>query len=117
MSKKKYGPYEALGKLMVNLMGADHLISYSFLEAELHISRRYVSAMKKGEDLHIHQYIRAIHCIMDQIHLEILFAVLLRQLKTALTKHCDLVIATVPHREYKNPHPEEWEVLMKWGGI
>ena len=42
MTKENHGPYEFLGSMVVNLMNIDKSISYSFLEDELHISRRDV---------------------------------------------------------------------------
>lgn len=52
MTKENHGPYEFLGSMVVNLMNIDKSISYSFLEDELHISGRDVSAMRQGKDLH-----------------------------------------------------------------
>ena len=46
MTKENHGPYEFLGSMVVNLMNIDKSISYSFLEDELHISGRDVSAMR-----------------------------------------------------------------------
>ena len=48
MTKENHGPYEFLGSMVVNLMNIDKSISYSFLEDELHISGRDVSAMRQG---------------------------------------------------------------------
>ena len=50
MTKENHGPYEFLGSMVVNLMNIDKSISYSFLEDELHISGRDVSAMRQGKD-------------------------------------------------------------------
>ncbi|MCS2387623.1 hypothetical protein NXV57_05490 [Bacteroides thetaiotaomicron] len=60
MTKENHGPYEFLGSMVVNLMNIDKSISYSFLEDELHISRRDVSAMRQGKNLHVYQYVRVI---------------------------------------------------------
>ena len=49
MTKENHGPYEFLGSMVVNLMNIDKSISYSFLEDELHISGRDVSAMRQGK--------------------------------------------------------------------
>ena len=54
MTKENHGPYEFLGSMVVNLMNIDKSISYSFLEDELHISGRDVSAMRQGKDLHVY---------------------------------------------------------------
>ena len=113
MTKENHGPYEFLGSMVVNLMNIDKSISYSFLEDELHISRRDVSAMRQGKDLHVYQYVRVISCIMDEIHLEILLNALLKELKNVFATHCDLVIGTIPHRLYGNGQPAEWVVVMR----
>ena len=65
MTKENHGPYEFLGSMVVNLMNIDKSISYSFLEDELHISGRDVSAMRQGKDLHVYQYVRVVSCIME----------------------------------------------------
>lgn len=117
MTKENHGPYEFLGSMVVNLMNIDKSISYSFLEDELHISRRDVSAMRQGKDLHVYQYVRVISCIMDEIHLEILLNALLKELKNVFATHCDLVIGTIPHRLYGNGQPAEWVVVMRWDGV
>lgn len=96
MTKENHGPYEFLGSMVVNLMNIDKSISYSFLEDELHISGRDVSAMRQGKDLHVYQYVRVVSCIMDEIHLEILLNALLKELKNVFAAHCDLVIGTIP---------------------
>ena len=62
MTKENHGPYEFLGSMVVNLMNIDKSISYSFLEDELHISGRDVSAMRQGKDLHVYQYVRVVSC-------------------------------------------------------
>ena len=54
MTKENHGPYEFLGSMVVNLMNIDKSISYSFLEDELHISGRDVSAMRQGKDLQLY---------------------------------------------------------------
>lgn len=104
--ENNHGPYEFLGNMVVSLMNVDPSVSISFLETEIHVSRRDVCAMRQGKDLHLYQ-----------IHLEILLNVLLKELKTVLTAHCDLVIGTVPHRPYGNSQPAEWMVVMKWDGV
>ena len=93
--ENNHGPYEFLGNMVVSLMNVDPSVSISFLETEIHVSRRDVCAMRQGKDLHLYQYVRVMNCIMDEIHLEILLNVLLKELKTVLTAHCDLVIGTV----------------------
>ena len=117
MTKENHGPYEFLGSMVVNLMNIDKSISYSFLEDELHISGRDVSAMRQGKDLHVYQYVRVVSCIMDEIHLEILLNALLKELKNVFAAHCDLVIGTIPHRLYGNGQPAEWVVVMRWDGV
>ena len=115
--ENNHGPYEFLGNMVVSLMNVDPSVSISFLETEIHVSRRDVCAMRQGKDLHLYQYVRVMNCIMDEIHLEILLNVLLKELKTVLTAHCDLVMGTVPHRPYGNSQPAEWMVVMKWDGV
>lgn len=117
MTKENHEPYEFLGNVVVSLMNTDKSISCAFLEAELSISRRDVSAMRQGKSLHIYQYVRVVSYIMNEIHLEILLNVLLKELKTVLTSNCDLVIGTIPHRLYGNGQPTEWVVVMKWDGV
>ena len=96
--ENNHGPYEFLGNMVVSLMNVDPSVSISFLETEIHVSRRDGWAMRQGKDLHLYQYVRVMNCIMDEIHLEILWNVLLKALKKVLTAHCDLVIGPVPHR-------------------
>ena len=83
--ENNHGPYEFLGNMVVSLMNVDPSVSISFLETEIHVSRRDVCAMRQGKDLHLYQYVRVMNCIMDEIHLEILLNVLLKELKTVLT--------------------------------
>lgn len=117
MAKKKHEPYEFLGNVVVSLMNTDKSITYTFLEAELDIARRDVSKMRQGQSLHVYQYVRVVGYIMNEIHLEILLNVLLKELKTVLTSHCDLVIGTIPHRLYGTGQPTEWVVVMRWDGV
>ena len=73
MTKEKQRTYEFLGNIMVSLMDTDILITYPFLKTELHISSRDLSAMKKGSNMCIYQYVRVVSCITEQIHLGILY--------------------------------------------
>ncbi|KAA3219454.1 hypothetical protein F1985_13205 [Akkermansia sp. BIOML-A41] len=114
MTKENHGPYEFLGSMVVNLMNIDKSISYSFLEDELHISRRDVSAMRQGKDLHVYQYVRVISCIMDEIHLEILlnlksatklFSVLLASKRPLITELADKLRLKYPLLPTISPCP------------
>lgn len=117
MSKEKRKPYEFLSSVMVSLMNTDALITYHLLEAELRISGKELSAIKKGEDKSIHQYVRTINYIMNLIHLEMRTDVLLKFLKVVLNDRRDLVIGTIPHRNGENAQPVEWRVVMRWDGV
>ena len=74
--KGKPDSYEFLNNMMVSLMNVDASLSYPYLEMILHMSARDVSAVKNGHNVCIYQYVRVIHCIMDEIHLVILMKVL-----------------------------------------
>ena len=87
--ENNHGPYEFLGNMVVSLMNVDPSVSISFLETEIHVSRRDVCAMRQGKDLHLYQYVRVMN----------------------------LVIGTVPHRPYGNSQPADWRVVMKWDGV
>ncbi|MEY8705768.1 hypothetical protein AALK94_00165 [Bacteroides faecichinchillae] len=117
MTKEKQRTYEFLGNIMVSLMDTDILITYPFLKTELHISSRDLSAMKKGSNMCIYQYVRVVSCITEQIHLGILMDVLLKQLKIMLATHSDLVIGMIPHCKHGSGQPEEWVIVMQWDGI
>lgn len=114
--ENNHGPYEFLGNMVVSLMNVDPSVSISFWRRK-YMFPEGMCAMRQGKDLHLYQYVRVMNCIMDEIHLEILLNVLLKELKTVLTAHCDLVIGTVPHRPYGNSQPAEWMVVMKWDGV
>lgn len=117
MAKEQHESYEFLSNIMVSLMNVDTLFHYSFLQNELHMSKRDVSAIKKGHDMCIYQYVRVVNYITDQIHLDILMDVLLKQLKIMLATHGDLVIGIVPHRNGRNNQPKEWVVVMRWDEV
>ena len=53
--ENNHGPYEFLGNMVVSLMNVDPSVSISFLETEIHVSRRDVCAMRQGKDLHLYQ--------------------------------------------------------------
>ncbi|MDD3040109.1 hypothetical protein [Bacteroides sp.] len=116
MAKERHESYEFLSKMMISLMNVDKLYNYPFLQAELHMSKRDVSAIKKGHDMFIYQYVRVVNYITEQIHLDILMDVLLKQLKIMLATHSDLVIGIVPHKNNRDSRPEEWVVVMRWDG-
>ena len=115
--KGKHDSYELLNNMMVSLMNVDASLNYPYLEMELHMSARDISAVKNGHNVCIYQYVRVINCIMNEIHLVILMEVLQKELKIALTTHSDLVIGVVPHKNNGNCQPEEWMVVMCWDGV
>lgn len=117
MSKTKRGPYELLGKIVVSLMNVDNSICYKFLEHELGISSRELSALRKGEDMCVYYYVLVIGFVMDEINLEISMSVLQKCLMDVLIYHDDLVVATVPHKAHGAVQPLEHEVLLKWNGV
>lgn len=117
MSKTKREPYELLGKIVVSLMNVDTSISYKFLEHELSISSRDLSALRKGEDMCVYFYVQVIGCVMKEINLDISLPVLQKCLMEVLNSHADLVIATVPHKGNAAVQPIEGKVLLKWNGV
>lgn len=117
MSKTKREPYELLGKIVVSLMNVDSSISYKFLEHELGISSRDLSALRKGEDMCVYFYVQVIGCVMKEINLDISLPVLQKCLMEVLNSHNDLVIATVPHKGGAAVQPIEGKVLLKWNGV
>lgn len=115
--KGKHDSYEFLNNIMVSLMSMDASLSYHYLEMELHMSGRDVSAAMNGRNMCIYQYVRVINCVMEEIHLVILLKVLQKELKIALATHSDLVVGIVPHGNNKKCQPEEWMVVMCWDGV
>lgn len=114
MAKERHENYEFLGNVVVSLMDTDKLFTYDFLGKELRISRGIISALRKGEDKSVYEYIRVIGFMTELIHLKIMMDVLLKQLRLVLFANRDLVIGTVPHHSYGNGKPEEWVVVMRW---
>lgn len=114
MAKEKHGNYEFLGNIIVSLMNTDKLFTYDFLEKELKISRGTISALRKGEDKNVYDYIRVIGYLTELIHLKIMMGVLLKLLKQVLFGNCDLVIGTIPHHSHGNGKPDDWVVVMRW---
>lgn len=117
MSKTKREPYELLGKIVVSLMNVDANIGYKFLEQELNISSRDLSALRKGEDMCVYYYVIVIDCVMKEINLEISLPVLQKCLMEVLNSHADLVIGTIPHEGNHTAEPSEWKVLIKWNDV
>lgn len=116
VAKRKRFSYEFLNNMMVTLMKLDASFNYHYLEGELHMSARDISAVKRGSNVVVYQYVRVIERIMDEIHLIVLMKVLQKVLKVALATHGDLVIGVVPH-DKKDSQPEEWKVVMRWDGV
>lgn len=93
------------------------LFTYDFFKGEFPVSDKTLSEMRRGDEKYIYQYVRLIRCILKYINLRVLIDELLKQIKVALTSHCDLVIATVPHSPHGAGQPEKWEVIMQWDGV
>lgn len=119
MAKEKQGAYEFLSNVVLALMNADRVFSNEFFKDEFSISSRTLSAMRRGEDMCIYQYVRLIRCMMGYIHLVIRMDVLLKVVRSALSSNCDLVVGTVPHRCHGTGvgTPKEWVVVMQWDGV
>lgn len=97
--------------MFVNKIGKNF---YEILTSDLHISRRDVSGVVRGEDIRIHHYIRIIDYVMESIHLTIELTILLKELRKVLNEEHDLLIATMPHKKKGTPAPESWSVVIKW---
>lgn len=109
--------YDSISKLVVAFMNADRLITYNYLASELHIRKATVSAAKKGDDLHISQYIRIIRLMAETVQITLLMPVLVRQMRKALAERRNVVVGTVPANEKGNRQPDDWEVMMKWRDV
>lgn len=103
-----------LSKTMLTLLSTDNLFVYGFFEAELNMSPKILSAIKKGEDMCISHYLRVINLVMEIIGLTILLAELYEQIRQVLIEHKDMVIATVPHKKQGICKPDEWVTIIKW---
>ena len=68
----------------------------------------YFCSMKK---------VRVIRCMTKYLHLIIQLDMLLKELRIVLSSHCDLVVATVPHRSCGTCQPTEWVAVMHWDGV
>ena len=117
MAKEKQKPYEFLSNLVLALMGTDRIFSNSFFSSEFAISPNTLSEIRRGEDMCIYQYVRVIRCMMKYLHLIIQLDMLLKELRIVLSSHCDLVVATVPHRSCGTCQPTEWVAVMHWDGV
>ena len=115
--KGKHDSYEFLNNMMVSLMNVDASLNYPYLEMELHMSARDISAVKNGHNVCIYQYVRVIRCMTKYLHLIIQMDMLLKELRIVLSSHCDLVVATVPHRSCGTCQPTEWVAVMHWDGV
>ena len=117
MAKEKQKPYEFLSNLVLVLMGMDRIFNNSFFISELAISPRTLSAIRRGEDMCIYQYVRVIRCMTEYLNLIIRMDMLLKELRAVLASNCDLVVATVSHRFHETYQPKEWVVVMHWDGV
>ena len=117
MAKEKQEPYEFLSNLVLALMDIDRIFSYSFFISEFAISPKTLGEIRRGEDMCIYQYVRVIRCMTKYLHLIIQMDMLLKELRIVLSSHCDLVVATVPHRFHGTCQPKEWVVVMQWDGV
>ena len=105
MAKEKQEPYEFLSNLVLALMDMDRIFSNSFFISEFAISPKTLGEIRRGEDMCIYQYVRVIRCMTKYLHLIIQLDMLLKELRIVLSSHCDLVVATVPHRSCVTCHP------------
>ena len=112
MAKEKQEPYEFLSNLVLALMDIDR-----FFISEFAISPKTLGEIRRGEDMCIYQYVRVIRCMTKYLHLIIQMDMLLKELRIVLSSHCDLVVATVPHRSYGTCQPKEWVVVIHWDGV
>ena len=117
MAKEKQEPYEFLSNLVLALMSTDRLFSNSFFISELAISPKTLGEIRRGEDMCIYQYVRVIRCMTKFIQLIIQMDMLLKDFRIVMFSHCDLVVATVPHRSCGTCQPTEWVVVMQWDGV
>ena len=117
MAKEKQEPYEFLSNLVLALMDMDRIFSNSFFISEFAISPKTLGEIRRGEDMCIYQYVRVIRCMTKYLHLIIQMDMLLKELRIVLSSHCDLVVATVPHRSYGTCQPKEWVVVIHWDGV
>ena len=98
MAKEKQEPYEFLSNLVLALMNADRIFSDSFFISEFAVSPKTLREIRRGEDMCIYQYVLVIRCMTKYLHLITQIDMLLKELRIVLSSHCDLVVATVPHR-------------------
>ena len=117
MAKEKQKPYEFLSNLVLALMDTDSAFINAFFMDEFAISSKTLGGIRRGEDMCIYQYVRVIRCMTKYLHLIIQLDMLLKELRIVLSSHCDLVVATVPHRSCGTCQPTEWVVVMKWDGV
>lgn len=117
MAKEKQKPYEFLSNLVLALMDMDRIFSNSFFISEFAISPKTLGEIRRGEDMCIYQYVRVIRCMTEYLHLIIQLDMLLKELRIVLSSHCDLVVATVPHRSCGTCQPTEWVAVMHWDGV
>ena len=117
MAKEKQEPYEFLSNLVLALMNADRIFSNSFFIANSLSLLNTLSEIRRGEDMCIYQYVRVIRCMTKYLHLIIQMDMLLKELRIVLSSHCDLVVATVPHRSCGTCQPTEWVAVMHWDGV
>ena len=89
----------------------------SFFISEFAISPKTLGEIRRGEDMCIYQYVRVIRCMTKYLHLIIQLDMLLKELRIVLSSHCDLVVATVPHRSCGTCQPTEWVAVMHWDGV
>ena len=117
MAKEKQKPYEFLSNLVLALMDTDSAFINAFFMDEFAISSKTLGGIRRGEDMCIYQYVRVIRCMTKYLHLMIQLDMLLKELRIVLSSHCDLVVATVPHRSCGTCQPKEWVIVMEWDGV
>ena len=117
MAKEKQKPYEFLSNLVLAVMDTDSAFINAFFMDEFAISSKTLGGIRRGEDMCIYQYVRVIRCMTKYLHLMIQLDMLLKELRIVLSSHCDLVVATVPHRSCGTCQPTEWVAVMHWDGV
>ena len=117
MAKEKQKTYEFLSNLVLALMDTDSAFINAFFMDEFAISSKTLGGIRRGEDMCIYQYVRVIRCMTKYLHLMIQLDMLLKELRIVLSSHCDLVVATVPHRSCGTCQPTEWVAVMHWDGV
>ncbi len=118
MLKSRHGAVNWLSEIMIALMDADKLITYSFLEKEIKISRREISGIKQGHDMSLHYYVDAVACIQEVENFEFDEEALLKLLKKAIKTRSNVVLSlrrrTTGEDDDTEDEGEESAVVLRW---